>query len=211
MNSLKKTGQSKGKNITVLLVAGHAGLIDGQYGTKGKRSPKWSDGSQLFEGEFNRQIKYRLMELLHANGYKYVDLIEGQSELHNKHLDRVSRVFDATYYYRGNKNCYLLEIHANAGGGTGMEFYIASNASSKSKALAQAFKDNYDFNIPFRGIKVKDFDTIYNYPMPCGLFEAPFMDTESDCKDYLMSPEGRDRIAQYLFKSLVRGLDTISR
>lgn len=202
---------TKGKDITVVLVAGHSGLIDGKYSTPGKRSPVWSDGTQLFEGEFNRQIKYRLMELLHANGYKYVDLIEGQYEYSNKFKDRMYRIEKARNYYKNNKNCYLLEIHANAGGGTGMEFYIASNASSKSKALSQAFKDNYDFNIPFRGIKVKDFLTIKGYPMPCGLFEAPFMDTESDCKNYLLSPQGRDRIAQYLFKSLVRGLDTISR
>ena len=151
------------------------------------------------------------MELLHMNGYKYVDLIEGHSEMQNKFYDRQSRIEKAKTYYQYNKNCYLLEIHANAGGGTGMEFYIASNASQKSKALAQSFEDNYDFNIPFRGVKVKDFDTIYGYPMPCGLFEAPFMDTESDCKNYLMPPQGRDRIAQYLFKSLVRGLETISR
>lgn len=202
---------TKGKDITVVLVAGHSGLIDGKYSTPGKRSPTWSDGTQLFEGEFNRQIKYRLMELLHLNGYKYVDLVPEHTEHSNKFRDRMMRVDRATDYYKTNKNCYLLEIHANAGRGTGMEFYIASNASQKSKALAQSFKDNYEFPIPFRDIKTKDFTTIYNYPMPCGLFEAPFMDTESDCKGWLMSPQGRDRIAQYLFKSLVRGLETISR
>ena len=32
---------------------GHGGIIDGVYQTAGKRSPKWEDGTQLFEGEFN--------------------------------------------------------------------------------------------------------------------------------------------------------------
>jgi N-acetylmuramoyl-L-alanine amidase len=43
-------------NITVILDAGHGGIIDGVYQTHGKRSPIWEDGSQYFEGVGNRQI-----------------------------------------------------------------------------------------------------------------------------------------------------------
>lgn len=211
MNLLNQRLPTKGKEITVLLVAGHAGLINGQYGTPGKRSPIWSDKTQLFEGEYNRQIKYRLMELLHLNGYKYVDLVPKHTELRNKRADRMSRVKRANDYYKTNKNCYLLEIHANAGGGTGLEFFIASNASQRSKAMAKSFEDNYQGNLPYRGIKVKNFDTILNYDMPCGLAESYFMDTEKECRELLMTKQGRDDYAQYLFISLVRGLETISR
>lgn len=38
----------------VILDAGHG------YNTKGKRSPVWSDGSQLFEWEFNRDVVKRI-------------------------------------------------------------------------------------------------------------------------------------------------------
>lgn len=206
MNLLNQTLPTRGKDITIVLIAGHSGLIDGFYQTKGKRSPKWLDGSQVFEGEFNRQVKYRLMELLHLNGYKYVDLVPEHTDISIR--ERIQRAKD---YYKENKNCYLLEIHANAGGGTGMEFYLASNASQKSKAIAQSFEDNMYLSLRWRGIKFKNFLGIYNYPMPCGLFEAPFMDTKSDCKNWLLSPSGRDQIAQYIFLSLVRGLETISR
>lgn len=211
MKLLNQKLPTKGKEITVLLVAGHSGLINGEYLTQGKRSPKWSDGSILYEGEFNRQIKYRLMELLHLNGYKYVDLVPEHTERRNVIQDLRSRIQRAKDYYEQNKNCYLLELHANAGGGTGMEFYLATNASQRSKAMANSFQDNYTFDIPWRGIKIKNFMTIYNYPMPCGLMEFPFMDTEQECKEYLMSPKGRDQLAQYAFISLVRGLETISR
>ena len=51
---------------TIILDAGHGGLINGVYQTKGKRSPIWPDGRQLFEGVFNRQI----VELLKV---KYVN------------------------------------------------------------------------------------------------------------------------------------------
>jgi N-acetylmuramoyl-L-alanine amidase len=42
---------------------GHASIVDGNPQTEGKRSPKWPDGTQLFEGEFNRAIVQRLMTL----------------------------------------------------------------------------------------------------------------------------------------------------
>ena len=41
--------------MIVLLDNGHGGIINGEYQTPGKRSPVWADGSQLFEGEFNRR------------------------------------------------------------------------------------------------------------------------------------------------------------
>ncbi len=47
-------------NITVILDAGHGGMIDGEYQTSGKRSPIWNDGSQYFEGVGNRQIVSKL-------------------------------------------------------------------------------------------------------------------------------------------------------
>ena len=54
--------------ITVLLDAGYGGVINGEYQTSGKRSPVWEDGSVLYEGEFNRGIKYRLKEKLQQEG-----------------------------------------------------------------------------------------------------------------------------------------------
>ena len=51
---------------TVILDAGHGGIIAGEYQTAGKRSPVWSDGTILYEGEFNRAIKARVIERLSA-------------------------------------------------------------------------------------------------------------------------------------------------
>ena len=36
---------------TIILDAGHGGMINGKYQTKGKRSPVWEDGSVLYEGD----------------------------------------------------------------------------------------------------------------------------------------------------------------
>ncbi|WP_283392925.1 hypothetical protein [Photobacterium phosphoreum] len=48
----------------ILLDPGHGGVINGNYQTPGKRSPLWSDGSQLFEGEFNRAITQGISQAL---------------------------------------------------------------------------------------------------------------------------------------------------
>jgi len=48
---------------TWLLDPGHGGIIDGVYQTAGKRSPRFPDGSILYEGEFNRDVVKRIMQL----------------------------------------------------------------------------------------------------------------------------------------------------
>ena len=52
----------------ILLDPGHGGVINGIYQTPGKRSPLWSDGSQLFEGEFNRAITQGISQALTLRG-----------------------------------------------------------------------------------------------------------------------------------------------
>ena len=43
-------------------------ILDNGHGqeTPGKRSPVWSDGKQLFEWEFNRDIVRRIADILKA-------------------------------------------------------------------------------------------------------------------------------------------------
>ena len=48
---------------TWLLDPGHGGFIDGIYQTAGKRSPQFPDGSRLYEGEFNRDVTSRILDL----------------------------------------------------------------------------------------------------------------------------------------------------
>ena len=93
---------------TLLLDAGHGGMINGQYQTQGKRSPVWSDGSQLFEGEFNRQIKSKIMELCQMDGLKYVDINPQQTDLSLQDRVRYANTYDAS-------ESIFLSIHANAG------------------------------------------------------------------------------------------------
>lgn len=206
-----KTKQKMNK-ATVLLTAGHGGIIDGQYMTdpkQGKKSPIWDNGKQLFEGEFNRQVKYRVMELLHLNGYKYIDVVPEHIDI--KRSERIKRINE---YYKTNKNCFSVDIHANAGKGTGIELWIANNASARSQAIAEQLELAYnrsELPLKFRGIKRKDFDMVALTNCPSVLVENPFMDTEEECQNYLLTRSGRDVLANWIYQGIIQAIDVLNR
>ena len=197
---------------TVLIIAGHGGMIDGEYMTppsQGKKSPVWDNGKQLLEGEFNRQIKYRVMELLHLNGYSYIDIVPEHTDI--KRSERISRINE---YYKTNRNCFSVDIHANAGRGTGVEVFIANNASAKSQAIAEQIELSFksmELPLRFRGIKRKDFDMVAMTSCPAVLIENPFMHTESECRTYLMTQSGRDILARWIYQGIVQAIDVLNR
>ena len=187
--------QSK-MNTIILIDAGHGGCTAGHYNTAGKRSPIWEDGSILYEGEFNRQIKYRLKEMFQAEGYPYVDINPQDTD-----LDLYDRVDVANCY----DNSIYISIHANAGGGTGCEVFTAVNCSKASTKIAESLQKEYQphFNGErWRGIKKKDFYVVKHTKMPAVLIECFFMDKERECKKYLMTSTGRDRIALWIFTAI---------
>jgi len=188
---------------TVLLDAGHGGMTNGSYSTKGKRSPKFEDGTQLFEGEFNRAIKYRLMEMFQMDGIPYVDINPQQTDLSLDDRVDYANVFDDSIY---------VSIHANAGGGTGCEAFTSVNCSSNSTKLAKSIEYSYTSCFPqerWRGVKKKDFYVVKHTKMPAVLIECFFMDTEKECKKYLMTKAGRDQIAKWIHMGITGFLKEI--
>ena len=121
---------------------GHGGIIDGEYQTPGKRSPKWSDGTQLFEGEFNRSIVQRLMILCDQNNIEYRDIVPEQEDISRK--ERIKRANDI---YNDDKRCIYLSIHSNVGGGKGWEVFT-SRGETRSDKIAQVFFDTVKEQFP---------------------------------------------------------------
>jgi len=184
-------------SVTVLLDAGHGGVLNGTYQTSGKRSPIWADGTVLYEGEFNRSIKYRLKEMMEMEGIPYVDINPQDIDL---------SLSDRVNIANGYDNSIYLSIHANAGGGTGCEIFTSENCSKNSTKIAECIQEQYAphfYGERWRGIKKKDFYVIKNTKMPAVLVECFFMDTERECKKYLMTRHGREQIAKWLFSGLI--------
>ncbi len=189
-----------------LLDNGHGGVIDGLYQTEGKRSPNWDDESILYEGEFNRAIVNRLIEMLTTERINYVNIVP---ELEDISLnERVKRANS----YHDQSSCIYISIHANAGGGKGYEIYTSPGTTNSDKVATVFYKA---FRKEFPRIKMRsdlsdgdvdkeaNFYVLKNTKMPAALTENFFMDNKNECKKYLMTKEGRDRVASAHFEAII--------
>lgn len=194
-------------NYVWLFDNGHGGIINGVYQTPGKRSPKWPDGTQLFEGEFNRAIVKRLILMCKLHGIEYVNLVP---EL--KDISLGERVRRANNLWKKSKRLIYVSIHANAGGGTGFEVFT-SKGQTKSDKIATYFFNEFKDEFPTERArpdwtdgdadKEANFYVLKKTAMPAVLTESFFMDNMEDCKEILMSEEGRDMVAKAHFDAIM--------
>jgi N-acetylmuramoyl-L-alanine amidase len=194
-----------------ILDNGHGGMINGVYQTPGKRSPIWPDGTQLFEGEFNRAIVNRLMKKCEDNGIDAINLVDTP-----KDVSLTERVNTANRLAKSSeKPCIYVSIHADAfsdESANGWSVYT-SPGTTKSDGIAtilfekaaREFKGEY-----MRSDKYSDgdvdkeakFKVLMDTSMPAILSENFFMTNYDNCHKYLLSEEGRDRIAKIHFQMI---------
>ena len=209
---------------TWLLDPGHGGFIDGIYQTAGKRSPEFPDGSRLYEGEFNRDVVSRIMDLCSGMwGEKGMYLKEDGQPIRRKHwakfaVDAINlvdteedvslrrRVSDANKIHREKGNCIYISVHANAFG-NGRDFNNAKGTctfyhyrSATGEVLAKSLQKWLSELTPFhdRGIRANEtwanFYVLRKTHMPAVLSENGFM-TNFDDAINLMDPSVRQAIA----------------
>ena len=188
-----------------ILDNGHGGIIDGVYQTAGKRSPIWADGTQLFEGEFNRAIVDRIAKYCDNNNIEYINLVDT-----NEDVSLSTRVKMANEVYReSDKPCIYVSVHANGftdESASGWCVYT-SEGETKSDEIATVLYTEVEKEFPdcnMRPDRYRDGDVdqesnfyvLIHTAMPAILSENFFMTNEKECKTYLLSEEGRDRIAK---------------
>ena len=195
-------------NYLWILDAGHGGMINGKYQTKGKRSPVWPDGRQLFEGELNRALVDRIATMLDFVNVDYIKLVDTQEDVPLRTRSR-----EINKIYAGDRRAIVVSIHANAGGGTGWEVFT-SPGQTKSDVIAKIFYEEHEKDFPnlrFRSDysdqdpdKEAKFHMLTQTNCPAILTENFFMDTlKPDC-ELLMDEFGRDRIAKAHYDSILR-------
>ena len=190
-----------------LLDNGHGGMVNGVYQTEGRRSPLWQDKNQLFEGEFNRAIVSRLAELCALNHIRYT-LITPEDD----NISLRERVRRANAWCNIEPDCILISVHANAGGGSGFEIFT-SPGETKSDGIADIFFKHFAAAFPDDRMRIdvsdgdndkeSAFTILTDTAMPAILPESFFYDNERECKEYLLKPEGRDRIAKAYFNAII--------
>ena len=191
----------------IIFDAGHGGIIDGVYQTSGKRSPKWKDGRQLFEGEFNRDVVSRIMVLMEAHSFPYIDVVD---TLEDKPLSQRTKAANK-FFHTVTEDCILCSVHGNAGGGTGHETFTSPGLTD-SDGYAETIIQHLVEGFPELRLRKDDSDgdndkeakfwMVTKTDMPAFLIECAFMDTlDPDC-ELMMSSEGRQRFAEAIFAGL---------
>ena len=189
---------------------GHGGIIDGVYQTAGKRSPVWPDGTQLFEGEFNRAIVDRLITLCKSNNIECINLVDTQKDVSLSERTKQANSIAKS----SNKPCIYVSIHANGfdqESANGWSVYT-SPGETKSDEIAtilfeksmREFKGEYMRKDTTDGDPDKEanFWVLVNTSMPAILSENFFMTNSDNCHKYLLSEDGRDRVAKIHFEMI---------
>ena len=201
-----------------LLDAGHGGMINGIYQTAGKRSPKWEDGSQYFEGVGNRDIRFRLAQMLISNGYDFHFVTTGQEDIDLD--DRVDIVNSFCNGY-GTDKCILWSIHSNGfknPDAEGWEVYTTRGTTKSDPIATIAYQEaakllpDHQFRSDKRDgdvDKEANFYIIANTKCRAVLTENLFHTNPRECK-LLLSPEGRQTIALAHFRAIERVEQEIS-
>ena len=190
-------------------------LIDNGHGenTKGKRSPKWDDGSQLLEWQYVREIANSVYNQLIAQGIDCELLVKESIDVPLTERARRANEIAAKY---GKSKTILVSIHCNASGtgkGTGWEIHT-SPGKTKADELAQIFWDtaNEMFGKDWKirgdwsdgdGDWESNFYILQKTSCPAVLTENFFMDNEKDCK-FMLSPEGKAAIAKLHVDSIIK-------
>ncbi len=185
---------------------GHGGKINGIYQTPGKRSPNWENGI-LYEGAFNRWVVNRLTEKMDRLDLPYYHVSPELTD-----ISLTERVKRANEIYKSDKETYLLSIHANAGGGTGIEAFT-SIGKTKSDEIADLFLINIELDM--KGIAVMRYDlsdgdrdkeanfqVLKTSNCPAVLVECGFMDNRSDYNK-LWSHDYLNKLTESLFRTIL--------
>jgi len=207
---LSITERTEGSKYLWILDNGHGGMISGVYQTPGKRSPVWPDGTQLFEGEFNRAIVDRLVKMCESNNIDYINLVATP-----KDISLSERVSTANRLAKSSeKPCIYVSIHANGfsdESANGWEVFT-SPGETKSDKIATVLYEKAKAEFPERKMrtstadgdpdKESNFYVLVNTSMPAILSENFFMTNSKECHEILMSESGRDRVAKIHFEMI---------
>ena len=193
-----------------LFDSGHGGIINGINQTP-SRQFTMEDGELFCEGEFNRSVVSKLSERCALNGIRFALITPECVDIPLR--ERVRR---ANEWHVVDKNCILISVHSNKGGGRGFEVFT-SPGETKSDKVATVFYRHFDAFHRYDNPPVKmrkdtsdgdvdkeaSFTILTKTAMPAILPESFFYDNEEDYRRYLRDPESRDNIAEAYFRAIL--------
>lgn len=192
-------------------------LIDNGHGDPPLTGGKCSPDGRLKEYVWCRDVAARIVNILKGMGYDAVLITPETKDIPLK--ERVRRVNDYCKRY-GSKNCLCISVHNNAAGSdgkwhnaTGWSGWVAPNASSNSKRLAQclykeAERAELQGNrcVPAEKYWVGNWAICRDTNCPAVLTENLFQDNKGEV-DYLLTENGKRTIAMLHVKAIINYID----
>jgi len=201
-----------------LLDAGHGGMALGEYLTPGKRSPDVRGGEGIYEGEFNREICFRIQQLCQLSEEHRIIMInpgpiniplirkKGQGgQCRVEFVNDLCNRFD-------REQVALISIHANAAGksgwgpANGFVIFTAKNASKSSKMLSSIIASRMakipGLNRRLGGQLQANFTIIHKTSCPAILVECGFMTNIDDAR-LMASDDGINQIAMEIYNGML--------
>ena len=184
-------------------------ILDNGHGwnTPGKRSPIWSDGTQLREWEFNRKLTREIQIRLDNLGIPSMLLVPEKEDIPlRERVNRVNKIWEE------RKDIILISIHGNAGGGTGWECWTSIGETKSDYYAKLLYRSAGEHLIGWRlrsDYSDGDSDWESNFYIlkythcPAILTENLFMDNEKDCK-FMMSDEGIETLASLHVDAIIK-------
>jgi N-acetylmuramoyl-L-alanine amidase len=186
-------------SLTWIIDNGHGGIKDGAYTTltKHKKSPKFSNGYVLYEGEWTRRVTAVLMNKCHMEGISVINLVP--------EIDDISLAVRIQRTEIKMDNLFLLSIHMN-----GTDEYFTTEKSGLTtfyyrynigRKYAYIFQDHVGDVIGNRGIFEKAFKMLNKVKIPALLLECGFMNNIKDV-EYLKTDIGIDELTSGIIKGM---------
>lgn len=196
------------KPITIILDAGHG------KETPGKRSPKFTDGSQFFEWEFTRKLSNAIKSECDKLGIKCI-----QSNTDNTDPGLSARANNINKIVRQEaekgRQSLMISLHADAAGNgsawknaKGWSVYTTIGTTNSDK-FANIMCEEFPKIFPdrkLRGHKEANFTVIYKVACPCVLTENFFYDDMEECK-FILSDDGFNRIVKLHIESIKKWIN----
>lgn len=195
-------------------------LIDNGHGkeTAGKRSPKWNDGTQLFEWKYTREIATEVVKQLRSKAIDARLLVPEDNDVSLSERCRRANNFCKAV---GKQNVFLCSIHNNAsvnGEAIGWEVhtYLGQNISDvRAKAIWEEANKIIGERSKMRGDWSdgepdwdSNFAILRDTVCSSVLTENLFMDNEKDCA-FLLSDAGRKAIISIHVNGIINAINLV--
>lgn len=195
-----------------IIFAGHGGMINEEYVTAPAKMHTFDDGFTVYEGVANRRIcEYVVEELRRVDApyFYYETPFDSPLETQIQVAENLSDQFGEGF---------IVDIHNNAGGGTGSEVFTSPGQTSSDPIATNIFNSIKDeigngwrmraeFSPDNDPDKEEEFYMLMKTELSAVLIECGFMDTREDA-EFIASSNGQCKFGRAIANGILKSINS---